>query len=516
MADNSLCRVGKFVHVTAVDVVEVTSPAILLLRDEKSDAMQYDGNFQQDSIEEFILHFYNPRFAELQQQNEAGKRYTKQFFASQTVKFLLLLGSSDQADHSPHARLITDWATIAAVHNDDAIFSYSFGDVPGVSELFQLPPVTDNSLFNDWLLRIFPWLQKQYVYPIVVAYDATKKGKYLSSVISHSENSRENSFDSCTLFDSETGDNELSLFVSQVLNGSAKRILISAEKAVSSSPVNQLRQILINQLKYVFEPTSYISHVVQATGSSVEKICFESGMDVLLAVQNDNMFGCDECLQLDPLFDLLARAFAYEKRITIARINVASNELPPEWGVRTYPSLLWFPSKSKDAAGQTAIAPEPFWSGNLAKPFAISYQDRSMPHLLEFTYQIEKKTSFSKQSLRVANKNQINNMYADIESSQIQHRNEYEKRLRNFGRKIYADVLADYFFGEVVRDGHRIDVVLLAVVFILGCMMHPMISCLFFKTNSTAPYLERVSRDLDNGSDLVGEIDRHDDAMDQS
>lgn len=86
------------------------------------------------------------------------------------------------------------------------------------------------------------------------------------------------------------------------------------------------------------------STIVTAVGINVIDLVSSLDKDVLLVAYTP---WCSNCKKLLPTYDILGKAVQGEPRIVIAKINVNTNDIPVSWGVKSYPSLLWFPAKDK-------------------------------------------------------------------------------------------------------------------------------------------------------------------------
>lgn len=118
---------------------EFAAPAILLMHGTDGEAVRYDGDFQHGSVVEFTLQFASPRIEELELITDQGKQYAERFFASQKLKFILLLGSSNSNWSLGGTAAIAEWVTIAEELSHYAIFSYAFNEIRSISEAFQIP-----------------------------------------------------------------------------------------------------------------------------------------------------------------------------------------------------------------------------------------------------------------------------------------------------------------------------------------------------------------------------------------
>jgi hypothetical protein len=483
-AAQHLRGLAKFVRVTSEHVMEMMSipalalPTMLVVQGPDGRSNRYSGDFHQNSLVEFVLQFSNPPMQELKTTNsKQEQRYASQFFSSRKLKFLLLLGSSELRPAENIQHLLQEWVVLSNGFSSDAIFSFAFDNVPSIAGLFQLKPVKvskDTSLWGS----IFEGngVSTAESYPVLVAYDPITRSRY-KRVLAPSIG------ESCS--DSVAS---MKTFIEEVLAGASPRVFSTEEEDnanLSGSTLDSIETFLIHKFDYLFGfKKPYFSYVAKAVGSSIENMCNDSKRDVLVAVYNSNLIGCVECMHLEPLYDLLARALEPDARMVVAKIDVAKNEIPPEWKIDKFPSLLWCPVKNKKIKGveqSKSVLPIPFWD-QTDRPFGVSV-DGVIPHLIDFKDQVIKRSSFTKKPLRIASNDQMFTLLSEIGPVVAYYEEEYSKHHLNHGRYVYSDRLVDYFIGEAVRVGCRGDFIMLYIAFLLGCTIRPIIICLFFRAD---------------------------------
>lgn len=354
-------------------------------------------------------------------------------------------------------------------------------------------------------------------FPVIVAYDVIRREKFKSLVLQNKE----------TVIDCEINRDVCSAllldglavkaFVRNVIAGLEPVFLISEDRDRHVlSTKEKIGASVKSIFQYLFEPELYTSYVIKVMGSNAERICFDFERDVLLAVFNSDIVVCHECLQLEPMYDVLARSFAAESRVVIAKTDIAGNELPGSWNITSYPALLWFPAKKKSSSSNSQnTKPTSFWD-QPDNPYKVTYLEGVMPHVIEFRDQILAKSSFAKNSLRVASDDQLGSLLSDVETIVTHYEYQYEKKLRNYGRYIYSDVLMDYLLGEVVWNGHRIDIIFLFLAFILGCCMRSIIVWLFFHDSPAATRNSPSCIDISTTRATVGSFAIKNDKIDCS
>ena len=96
-----------------------------------------------------------------------------------------------------------------------------------------------------------------------------------------------------------------------------------------------------------------------------------------------------------------------ESRIVIAKINALANDIPASWGVKAFPTLLWFPAKDKPYKVYLYIPSDPdslltvkFQPIDQGTPVPKSYWDAgySLHELVGF---VQREGSFDPKSLKV-------------------------------------------------------------------------------------------------------------------
>jgi thiol-disulfide isomerase/thioredoxin len=256
--------------------------------------------------------------------------------------------------------------------------------------------------------------------PVIAAHEPTTDGKYKSAQLAALDAER------------------MLEFVASMLTGTAERLVRSevppplGKTGTSQSPV------------------------ITAVGSTVREVVAEPGRDVLLLAYAP---WCAQCKQLLPAFELLGRAVQGEPRIRLARVNALANDLPAAWGVKTYPTLLLFRASDKEAAGEKGpVKPHPYWDAGY-----------SLHELAGF---VQREGSFDAKTLRVASMEQLNSLLAEEPALREKYEEDERHYLRNKGRMQYDSAALDYLAGEVVFDGKRWHVVLVAVLGLLcACLL---------------------------------------------
>lgn len=108
-----------------------------------------------------------------------------------------------------------------------------------------------------------------------------------------------------------------------------------------SAPYSPLHRHLVGQEKQQHHPQTLIQEV---TSHSFLDTVMDSQKDVLLLYYSG---WCGFCSVLNHVFLRLARLFQGNNTITVARMNVALNDLPWEFMVDHLPSILFFPRQRK-------------------------------------------------------------------------------------------------------------------------------------------------------------------------
>ena len=147
-----------------------------------------------------------------------------------------------------------------------------------------------------------------------------------------------------------------------------------------------------------------------------------AGKDVLLVVFAP---WCTHCKKLLPTYEILARAVQGEPRIVVAKINGETNDIPAAWGVKAYPTLLWFRASDKDQLKDdlSALAPRDYWDAGY-----------SLHELASF---VQRQGSFDLKSMRVASNEQLATLQADEDVLRVQYEIEERHQMRNTGRVVY-------------------------------------------------------------------------------
>lgn len=299
--------------------------------------------------------------------------------------------------------LLETWASIANIFSEQAIFAYQTQPVADVLEYFNIDARKDS--------------------PVIAAHNPTLDFKYKSE----------------RLQSLELG--PLQRFVAGVITG-------TVSKVTKTEPV----------------PKPSSTAVVTAVGSTVVDIVSQPDKDVLLVVFAP---WCTHCKKLLPTYDILARAVQGEPRIVIAKINGETNDIPAAWGVKAYPTLLWFRASDKKELGDdlSTLAPRDYWDAGY-----------SLHELASF---VQRQGSFDLRSLRVASNEQLSTLQTDEEVLRAQYEIEERHQMRNTGRVVYDLPLQDYLMGEVVFEGKRWHVALTATLAILSTslLLHLLYSC---------------------------------------
>lgn len=289
-------------------------------------------------------------------------------------------------DASVHAGPIAAWTDIAAGYKKKAAFSYIIGDtVPDVLEYFGV-------------------VLQSHV-PIIVAHNPNRDYKYKSST------------------KIQLTSPVMKTFVQGVVSGEIQHIL-------RSEPVPK--------------PVKG-THVVKAVGSTLLGIVSDPTKDVLLEVHTSS---CTRCRALAPTYDILAKAFQGEDRVVVAKIDAGANDLPLSWGVKTHPTILWFPKSDKPYT--TTPIPQPYWDAGV-----------SLHELVSF---VVRHSSFDPKSLRVATAEQLGSLLGDEEALREKYDREERWVARNEGRYVYDNAIYDYMLGEVVFDGLRWHIALVGIL----------------------------------------------------
>lgn len=276
--------------------------------------------------------------------------------------------------------VLESWSAIAKTFKGKAIFSYITTPVADVLEYFNIDPSKDS--------------------PMIAAHQPTNDVKFKSDTLQSLE------------------PNVLLQFVAGVMAGVVPKI-------VKSEPVPRV--------------SGPPAPVVTAVGSNVLEIVSSQGKDVLLVVFAP---WCTHCKKLIPTYEILGRAVQGEPRIVIAKINGAANDVPAAWGVKAYPTLLWFRAADKELLDDpTTVKPHPYWDAGY-----------SLHELVGF---VQRQGSFDVKTMRVASAEQLSSLLGDEEVLRAKYEVDERHQLRNQGREVYEPAQVDFLLGEVVFDGKR-------------------------------------------------------------
>lgn len=278
------------------------------------------------------------------------------------------------------------WRELAQTFKGSALFAYMVeGAVPDVVDYFTVDLSTD--------------------LPLIVAHDPIQDFKYKSRRFSDPADT--------------TAQQE---FVAGVLTGAVRKVL-------KSEP-------LPKQVGKVPKP------VTQAVGSNVIDLVSQQNKDVLLEVYSPN---CVHCMRLRPTYDILGRAVQGDTRIIIAKIDGIANDMPASWGIKGFPTLLWFPAKDKPYKegkdGFPVPTPRAYWDAG-----------HSLHELVSF---VRRQSSFDPKTLKVATVEQLGTLMGDEDIARQQYEVEDRWARRNEGRNILSNPLIDWAAGEVYFDGKR-------------------------------------------------------------
>lgn len=276
--------------------------------------------------------------------------------------------------------VIAAWKEISVLFAGKAIFSYmTESSVADVIEYFGID--TEKDL------------------PMIAAHQPTSDSKFKSKRIDISNAE------------------EMQEFVVGVLTGLIPKVLKSEplhKKGANNGPVKRL------------------------VGSNVIEAVSAPDKDVLLAVV---MPWCAQCKKVLPTFDLLGRAVQGDSRIVIAKIDGAANDIPALWGVKNYPTLLWFPARDKPYKNGAIPTPRPYWDAGY-----------SLQEMVGF---VQRDSSFDPKTLKVATTEQLGSLLGDEEILRAKYEAEERYERRNEGRVVYEEAWVDWLIGEVSFDGKR-------------------------------------------------------------
>ena len=178
--------------------------------------------------------------------------------------------------------------------------------------------------------------------------------------------------------------------------------------------------------------------VIRVVGDTLMETVATPDKDVLLAVFAPY---CAHCKKLMPTYDLLGRAVQGESRIVIAKIDGIANDIPLHWGVKNYPTLLWFPASDKPYSDNTVPMPKPYWDAGF-----------SLQEMVGF---VQRESSFDIKTLKVATIEQLGSLLADEDMLREKYEEEERKERRNEGRIVYENEMVDWLLGEITFDGKR-------------------------------------------------------------
>jgi len=428
-AADSLRGHSTFYATSAEDVISTFSldphkdlPAVYLLGDDKNKVIPYQGDILEQSLAEWVLRHSSPPTGELTLASPGGELFATQFFSSRKLKFILFLSSGDDAASAGAA--VQAWLRVADTFSGAALFSYMVdGAVPNVASYFDVDVVG--------------------AAPVLVAHDPAHDYRYKAPALPDPAQGWGEA-------EAEAWEKALRSFVKGVVSGGVNKMLKSEAPAAAARNKSRFPK----------------SNVVYAVGSTVEQIVGAPGKDVLLMVTSPK---CSNCRKLAPTLDILAKAVQGEPRILVAKIDGVSNDLPSSWGVRAYPTLLWFTAQDKEAAAATggSLKPRPYWDAG-----------QSLGELVTF---VQRKGSFDLHSLRVASAEQLGSLLGDEEALRAQYDELFRFEARNDGRHVYENAALDYVHGEIVFDGKRWHVALAALL-----VLYTLVTLLVFSLNSSS------------------------------
>lgn len=185
-------------------------------------------------------------------------------------------------------------------------------------------------------------------------------------------------------------------------------------------------------------PSAQEGHVTKLVGSTLLGGVAQEGVDVLLEVYAP---WCAHCKALAPTYEILGRAFSAEPRVMIAKIDGTANDIPSDFGVKGYPTLLWFRAADKPYGEGVAPRPSSRWDGGL-----------TLHDLAAFVAQ---QSSFQAEGLRMASPEQLGSLAAEEENLRQAFAEREKWDLRNDGRFQYDSEAMDWLAGEVTFDGTR-------------------------------------------------------------
>jgi len=207
--------------------------------------------------------------------------------------------------------------------------------------------------------------------------------------------------------------------------------------------------IFILQSEVISRKRTGTSLVERTVGKAVVESVSRSDKDVLLLVYAP---WCVNCKKLMPTMDILAKAVAAEDRISIVKIDGTANDIPLSWNAKSFPMLLWFPAKDKPYSERGPL-PRSYWdAGN------------SLMDLVSF---IQRHSSFDPKSLRIATSEQLGSLLGDEVILREKYEAEDRHQQRNEDREVFENEAIDWLLGEVVFDGRRWHIVVVAIQLII-------------------------------------------------
>lgn len=279
------------------------------------------------------------------------------------------------------------WNDLSDQYHGKAIFSYMIqSSVADVLEFFKIN--SDSDL------------------PLIVGHAPTTESRYKSNKLINVKDP-----------------DELSSFINGVISGNIGKMIKS--ESVPTAPFKQ-------------------GTVLKVVGSNVLETVKREDVDVFLIVYTPF---CYQCKQLLPLYDIFAKAMQGEPRIVVAKIDAQANDIPAVWGVKNYPTLLWFPAKDKPYKSFNAIMPKSYWDAG----FTIQ----------ELVSMVQREGSFDPKTLRIATSEQLGTLMGDEEIYRSKYEEEERYYRRNDGRIKYDHESLDWLLGEVTFDGKRWHIVAL-------------------------------------------------------
>lgn len=465
---------ADFVIVTSEEVmskykVKASSLPVIALVDPSSssrDLIKFREKLTPSDLVRWILPYSRPEMQELRLQSRGGKEsYAAQFLSSAKTKFILFLPMCKIYDTANtrttvHFPLLNEWKEINRRYKDDAVFTFTS---EAGSEIGRHFDVEDVEYESDVLsFRVFG--NKEF--PAVVgALEGRGGRKYKSPEVMVSCPS-EPTGESLALRSDAV--RILDKFVADVIAGTAIP-LVKSEKVVGGymgKAIDAVRDIEA-RFNGVKKPVSFVK---KALGVNVEALVADPSKDIVLGILNSDRTDCAECLELEVNLDLLSRAVDSESRLGVVKIDLALNDLPAHWNIKSVPAVLFFSSKSKtkslkDSKGsgkKELIKATKLLDTTLKEP------GYSMFSLENIYINLLDKCSFDVASLAIASDEQIGMLLSERETVVDFYRARFERAAMNSGRAKWANPLADMLMGEVVYSGRRWHIVLLVVVLLFG------------------------------------------------